>query len=144
MHTWDKGFFPLTTTFNSTILLMDATTFPFVAAGATSSINGCSPVNKDYDEIRSYFLINFNSIRIQTAQGQGEFLSGLAHLFRCSGDNEIEFKSYLQSNYKFIFEFEEKDNDKELLSFRNLLHTVSLKFERKCHNVKFPKKMNIE
>lgn len=127
-----KGSTFISSTTDGTTYLSDVTSFPYVVTEATSSTNGCSPVNKEYGEILNFFLVNFNTIKIESAKGSGEYTLALAEMFRCNGRSAQVFQEFLKSNYEIIFE---QENESQSDAFEHIKYLSGKKLKRNCYNV---------
>lgn len=74
-------------------------------SGMTSGTSGCdkhSIVEKDKSEIH-YAEVNFHSLMLEMAQGQGDYVSSLATVMGCADKDVSAFNKMAQKNYKQIF-----------------------------------------
>ncbi len=74
------------------------------AFSMTSGTSGCeqhSFAKKDSDSVK-YIAKNFNSIKADMAEGQGEYLAGLAQVVGCNDGAVSNFQSLAQKNYRSL------------------------------------------
>lgn len=74
--------------------------------GMTSGTLGCAqhPWAKRDQDSAVYALSNYESLRLEMAEGRGEYLEGFARVMGCSDSAMGEFGQMTQSNYKTIVE----------------------------------------
>lgn len=70
----------------------------------TSGTSGCDKhdiAQKDAESVK-YVAANYNSIKADMAEGQGEYLVGLARLMGCNDQAVSSFQQMTKKNYKSI------------------------------------------
>lgn len=99
----------------------------------TSGTSGCEKhdfAKKDAESVK-YVATNFYSLKADMAQGQGEYLAGLAILLGCDGQSMAGFESAVQKNFKSITNgadaFETLQNVKQTIrSDASLSHSCNM------------------
>lgn len=72
--------------------------------GMTSGTMGCEqhPIAKNETEAAAYAYNNYDSLSVEMAQGQGEYVAGLAKAMGCDDSSVQTFGKMTQENYKDI------------------------------------------
>lgn len=73
--------------------------------GMTSGTSGCdkhSIVDANKEDVH-YAEANFHSLMVEMAQGQGEYVHGLAVVMGCSDNQVGQFEQMSQKNYQQLF-----------------------------------------
>lgn len=98
----------------------------------TSSFTSSFKENNKRNEIYKFIESSWDSLLINSSQGDGEFLNSLAQLYQCNETGKTEFKKQIKINFEELFKELNSKNAKELN------HRIYLKFRPtevfgRCH-----------
>lgn len=82
----------------------------------TSSWGACSALGKPEEDREVFFNDNFEGLKINFAQGNGELMKVFMSFYKCSIYGEEEFIKIVRNNYKMIF------GTAKSLSFHEIVH----------------------
>lgn len=80
--------------------LATTTTFP---TQYISSWGGCSVTGKPEEDRKVFFNDNYDMLRRNFSENQGEYMYAFISYYKCSKDGETEFINTVRSNYQLIF-----------------------------------------